>query len=167
MNIFVTSTCPFSSARALDDKRLIKMILETAQILSTNCHIAGLTDVPYKQTHANHPCTVWARQSYANINWLIDHFNALGGEYTHRFGKTHKSMQYLEYFIESSKKMAINRFFPLQGMTEFASCVADDIKTIQSSTTDKYQMYMKLKWVADKSSKRPAKWTNTNPPAWL
>jgi hypothetical protein len=143
------------------------MILETAQILSTNCHLANLTDAPYKKTHQNHPCTVWARQSYANTNWLIDHFNALSGEYTHRFNKIHKSSQYLQYFIDSSKKLALEGFYPNQGMSEFASCVADDLKTLQLSVTEKYRAYMKMKWVADQSSKRHAKWTNTNQPNWL
>ena len=66
MNIFVSSFDAREAAKALDDKRLIKMVLETAQILSTNINLAGLRQGPYKTTHQNHPAVVWCRQSHAN-----------------------------------------------------------------------------------------------------
>ena len=62
MNIFVTSNCPILSAQALDNKRVVKMVLETAQVLSTAIFInSGITyDGIYKPTHLKHSCTIWA-----------------------------------------------------------------------------------------------------------
>ena len=50
MNIFATSPCPVKSAEILDDKRVIKMILESAQILYTNMYEmspSSFTKAPY------------------------------------------------------------------------------------------------------------------------
>ena len=49
----------------------------------------------YKRAYWNHPCTIWARESSANYWWLYSHFIALGAEYTHRYGKIHKSIKEL------------------------------------------------------------------------
>jgi hypothetical protein len=46
MNIFVTSDCPKLSAQALDNKRVVKMVLETAQLLSTAIFINN-NDIKY------------------------------------------------------------------------------------------------------------------------
>ena len=61
MNIFVTSNCPKLSAQALDNKRVVKMVLETAQLLSTAIFINSTItyDNLYKPTHVKHPCTIW------------------------------------------------------------------------------------------------------------
>ena len=92
MNIFFLSTDPVAAAKMQCDKHVVKMILETAQMLSTAHHVNGSTldtDVLYKKTHVNHPSSVWARASLKNYTWLYDHFIALCDEYTHRYGKTH------------------------------------------------------------------------------
>lgn len=89
MNIFVTSLCPVESAAALDDKRVIKMILESAQMLSMWLRAQGLP-APYKDTHRTHPCTQWVLAHNANAAWLYRHFIALCHEYTTRYGKIHK-----------------------------------------------------------------------------
>lgn len=91
MNIFAVSDCPVTCAKALDNKRLVKMTLETAQLLCGAVVVCG-GQAPYKLTHKNHPAAVWARKSQGNYLWLIAHFKALGAEYTKRFGKTHKSI---------------------------------------------------------------------------
>lgn len=89
LNIFATSQCPKKSAEALDDKRVIKMALESTQLLCSALHSIG-QDAPYKKTHENHPCTIWARSSRQNAYWLFDHGIALCKEYTRRFNKEHK-----------------------------------------------------------------------------
>jgi len=103
MNIFVTSTSPVRSAQALPDRHVIKMTLESAQMASTVVRIELEDDVPavllqglYRKTHPHHPCTVWARQSRANLAWLVEHGQALGAEYHRRFGRHHKSVQVLD-----------------------------------------------------------------------
>ena len=75
MNIFVTHLDPVKCAQNLDDKRVIKMILESAQMLSTSINVSGGKG-PYKTTHVNHPCSVWVRSSNANYYWLLNHFQA-------------------------------------------------------------------------------------------
>lgn len=94
MNIFVLSYRPRDAARDHCDKHVVKMILETAQLLST-AH-RELDDVPkdsplYKSTHKNHPCAKWVRECSANYFWAYSLFDHLNREYTARYGKTHMS----------------------------------------------------------------------------
>ena len=96
MNIFYFNHSPVTSAEAQPDKMLVKMPLETAQMLCTAhreldgdeyADEVGL----YKRAYWNHPCTVWARETSGNYFWLFKHFVALSKEYTFRYGKTHAS----------------------------------------------------------------------------
>ena len=105
MNIFYFYDCPVKSAQAQPDKMLVKMPLETAQMLCTAhreldgdeyADKVGL----YKRAYWNHPCTVWAREAYANYRWLYKHFIALGEEYTYRYGKEHASVTKLKDALE-------------------------------------------------------------------
>jgi len=131
MNIFAVNACPESSARDLPDKLLVKMVLETAQILST-VHRAHDGDSFadrmgfYKKTHANHPSVVWAGECRANYEWLAQHLRALCKEYTVRYYRTHK--------VESSMLMDdLVRFLP-QGIqdrgrpTKLPACMPDEFK---------------------------------------
>lgn len=87
MNIFVVDNDPIISAKMLCNKHVVKMIVESLQILS-DCHPQEL--VQYKRTHYNHPCCIWARESIENYNWLYSHNLALCKEYTRRYNKIHK-----------------------------------------------------------------------------
>lgn len=95
MNIFLTSPCPRECAQNLDDKRVVKMALETAQLLASGCLHHGI-DVGYKATHINHPCAVWARRNSLNFGWLVEHGIWLCDEYTFRYGRNHKSLTVIE-----------------------------------------------------------------------
>jgi hypothetical protein len=91
MNIFYLSEDPNEAAKYMYNKHVVKMILESAQLLCT-AHIISdgeAADVPYKATHKNHPSAIWARESVSNYIWLYDHMIALGNEYTRRYGKKH------------------------------------------------------------------------------
>jgi len=91
MNIFYLSEDPKQAAKYMYNKHVVKMILESAQLLCT-AHIISdgeAADVPYKATHKNHPSAIWARESVSNYIWLYDHMIALGNEYTRRYGKKH------------------------------------------------------------------------------
>lgn len=68
MNIFVLDSDPEIAAKYHTDKHVIKMILESAQMMSTVVRYVGL-DAGYKSTHLNHPCTIWARTSLSNWLW--------------------------------------------------------------------------------------------------
>jgi len=99
MNIFVLDKDPRIAARMQCDKHIPKMVLETAQMLSTAVNICGVDYgyvAPYKSAHINHPCSVWARESNGNFFWLYDHGMALAKEYEERFGREHKSKAVLK-----------------------------------------------------------------------
>ena len=91
MNIFYLSTDPEKAAQMMYNKHVVKMILESAQLLCT-AHVISdgeNANVPYKVTHKNHPSAIWVRESVSNYIWLYDHMIALGKEYTRRYGKKH------------------------------------------------------------------------------
>jgi len=90
MNIFVVDEDPVIAARQLCDKHVVKMILETAQMLCTVAHEHGF-DAPYRKTHPKHPCTLWAGKTGDNWSWLLQHGLAMCAEYTRRYGRVHKS----------------------------------------------------------------------------
>ena len=75
MNIFFVHKDPVIAAQSLCDKHVVKMVLETAQILCTAIHNSSNGDIkpPYRPTHKNHPCVKWAGLSGANFDWLYRH----------------------------------------------------------------------------------------------
>lgn len=144
MNIFATSKSAIQSAEYLDDKRVVKMVLETAQLLATSINLCG-GKATYKSTHINHPCSIWARTSKSNYIWLMMHFNALLAEYSKRFSKTHKCAQYFDEFMEGSK------LIPEGSLTEHPNCtIFKDEKDVYKA----YRMYMEHKWKNDKITPR-------------
>ena len=88
VNIFFLSEDPVESANMQCDQHVVKMPLESAQML---CSAYSKTQAPYRRTHYNHPSNIWIRESNQNYQWLIMHGLALCEEYHHRFGKTHAS----------------------------------------------------------------------------
>jgi hypothetical protein len=103
MNIFYLDKCPKKAAQLQYNKHVVKMILESAQMLCTAHHCYGdkeqVENVPYKQAHLNHPSTMWTRRSKSTYMWLYDHMMALGDEYTKRYGKTHLSITKCKDFL--------------------------------------------------------------------
>ncbi len=112
MNIFFLDQDPKKAVKYMTDKHVVKMVLESAQLLSTIHRVVDgehyidsssgrklqkwrmpdeREEILYKSTHFNHPCTNWLKESVANYIWLYEHFLALSAEYTLRFGKTHAS----------------------------------------------------------------------------
>ena len=92
MNIFYLDKCPKKAARLQYNKHVVKMILESAQMLCTAHHVYGNpNDVPYKPAHLNHPSTIWVRENSLHYDWLYEHFVALQGEYYKGYNKTHLS----------------------------------------------------------------------------
>lgn len=87
MNIFVLDLSPTLAAQYQCDKHVVKMVLESTQLLS-NAYPDGMG--PYRRTHMNHPCSLWARECFENWMWLAFHADALCKEYTFRYKKLHK-----------------------------------------------------------------------------
>ena len=97
MNIFVLDENPALAAMYQCDKHVVKMILETGQILSTVHRMYGNDDeVLYKATHKHHPCTLWAGASINNYWWMLAHFEGLSSEYAYRYGKKHATYERLK-----------------------------------------------------------------------
>jgi hypothetical protein len=101
MNIFVLDKNPQNAAIMMCDKHVVKMIVETAQMLCTVARNNG-HDAPYRSTHARHPCTLWAAETRGNWDWLVQHGMALCSEYTRRYGKTHKTQAVMEWARNSN-----------------------------------------------------------------
>lgn len=169
MNIFATDNCPVQSAINLDDKRVVKMILETAQMLSfvawsllpeTDKILKDRVSGMYKArrvSFAKHPCTLWAAQSRSNTEWLLDHGLAMCLIYTKIYHKKHKSEKVLRQFAS---------FLPMmedKGLTPFANCTEDKVSGLPIIT--KYQQFMVLKWT--KRDGRPPVWRKRKPPVWF
>ena len=97
MNIFYLDKDPVKAAQVQYNKHVVKMILESAQMLCTaHHHYAELNypmvEVPYKKAHYNHPSTIWARENHYQYQWLYWHMMALGDEYKKRYNKEHLSI---------------------------------------------------------------------------
>lgn len=95
MNIFFLHPDPAEAARLHCDKHVGKMLVETAQMLSTALRLNGF-DLGYKPAYVNHPMTVWVRSGAANYGWALDLADGLAAEFTHRFGREHKTAGVLE-----------------------------------------------------------------------
>lgn len=145
MNIFVFHPDPCTSAQWLDDVRKNKMILETAQLLSTAIRLNDpWCELPvYKPTHKGHPCTKWVRKSRGNFAWLLEYWYYLG------VGKKHKSKLLSPYFIEYKESGE----FILEDQIPFANCAAN--ASVGVSFKDEpdvhkaYRMYINERWKRD------------------
>ena len=165
MNIFVTNNCPIKSAQILDDKRLIKMVLESAQILSTAIFLNSNIkyNCLYKPTHVRHPCVLWASRNRSNWQWLYEHFIALCDEYTLRYGKIHKSKG-LSFDLLRYAEIHINN----ATIEVFPNCTRMINIGVNFSNIDDvcqaYRNYLCLKWKHDIIK---PKWTKRDIHVWF
>lgn len=147
MQIFASSSCPVQAAKNLDDKRVIKMVLESAQILSTAVNERG-GSAPYRSTHKNHPCVIWTGQTRQNYLWLFYHFVALCQEYTERYGKLHRSAQLQQALLDGSV------FIPNGPLTEWPNCARSKQLGVDYTEMDNiheaYRAYLNKRWELDK-----------------
>lgn len=155
MNIFVLDRDPQKAAQMLCDKHVVKMLLETAQILCTVLH--GRENhgalVPYKPTHKNHPCVIWAEKP-EHTYWLLLHGLSICAEYTFRYGKIHKS------------EAVINSIAPYIEVTYdtpdfFALAMPDKYKSIDRDPVASYRAY----YIGEKSG--IATWKKRDKPEWF
>jgi hypothetical protein len=160
VNIFVTDPDPVLSAQALDDLRLNKMILESAQMLSDaiHDHAKDLAPLVYKRSrNFNHPCTIWVRESRENYFWLLTHCIALIFEKLYRTWKPHRSITLIDTFREALFLM------PAKPGTEFVNCSFH--REIESVYTA-YRQTLLEKWITSRV-KESFSWTRRAPPDWL
>jgi len=175
MNIFVTDKCPVLSAVALPDKHVVKMPLETCQMVSVVFSkwyydwgtISKKDGTPYsteKGAFRNHPCTQWAAKSHENLAWLIRHGYALCNEYRHRYDKVHSCFDSLleaeSIFLDNSGKW----LDIYKNVVEFTRAMPDEYKFDNSiDTFTAYKMYIASKsWVASNYLRMPQR-----KPEWI
>lgn len=151
MNIFALHSEPIQAAVWHCDKHVVKMALESAQMLCTNLNLLGL-ETPYKSCHRNHPCTIWARQTRSNFVWLCDLGLALCMEYTYRYGKTHACEKVIEYCYD------LKNHIPEGDLTPFAQAMPDVYKC-----SDSVQAYRSF-YIGEKSDF--AVWSMRDQPYW-
>lgn len=178
MNIFAVDNDPYIAAQCLVDKHIIKMILETAQLLSTAHRILDgveyvgqsksgrkakrwrLPDdrenILYSATHINHPSAVWCRQSNNNYNWLYCHFVGLLNEYTHRYSKTHKCRDMASGIFGL---VVPPKNIPVGNLTPVTPAMPDEYKV--EDHVQSYRNYYK------QGKSHLHKYTNRQSPDWL
>ena len=176
MNIFILDENIDKCAQYHCDKHIIKMILESAQLLCTahwiNKYVGHIPrkleskeweevrkhkgneprDFPYLPTMHNHPCSIWVRESKDNYEWLWQLADALNEEYGYRYGgKSHKSMHEV---IAHLPELDIPRL----GLTPFALAMPDSCKT--DNAIESYRDF----YHKDKATF--ASWTRRGEPHW-
>ena len=109
MNIFYLDNDPSVCARYHNDKHVVKMIVETAQLLCGAHWVTG-GEAPYKLTHKNHPCAVWVREDLNNYMWLCSLGINLCWEYSHRYGKHHKTEEVIDWCCQNVPNIPNNKF---------------------------------------------------------
>jgi len=146
MNIFILDNDIDKCAEYHVDKHIVKMPLEAAQMLCTNHWIDKylgyvpqkltreewaivkeakknpVRDFPYLPTMYNHPCTIWARESQQNYEWLYCYALALNDEYRYRYGKEHKSVSEVILQLPDIS-------LPSTGLTVFAQAMPEELKS--------------------------------------
>ena len=181
MNIFILSSDPVEAAQLQCNKHVVKMIVESAQMLSTAHRMLDgnqlsapsksgkrmvkawtLPDareaVLYKAVHTNHPCTVWTMKSNNNYTWHYAHFIALCDEYTFRYGKIHSTDTLLREILKSPPKN-----IPVDYKTQFPLAMESNPECkFPNDPVKSYRMFYQTKQDRFKMA-----WTNREVPEWF
>jgi hypothetical protein len=172
MNIFALSPVPEIAAKWHCDSHVIKMIVESAQMLSTAHRMLDgnmdrrlsksgkmrlryweldddREDVLYKAVHTGHPCTVWTMESHSNYKWHYQLFKYLCKEYTLRYGKVHatetKLLDLLKDPPQNIKKSYMTPFALAMGASPECMDYNDPIGSYQKFYQTKQDRF-KMKW---------------------
>lgn len=152
MNIFYVDRNPGEAAKALGDRHVLKMILETAQLLDT----AQSTSVVRRPANVfNHPCAKWVRQNKVHYMWLYQHFVSLVDEYSFRFGKVHA----YEKFIAPLKEVSL----PIVKWSD-PPCVMPFLYHHKAPSKDPVMAY---RHYYNEAKRLEHRYTKRNPPTWL
>jgi hypothetical protein len=191
MNIFVLDENPVTAAKYMDDVRLPKMCVESAQMMAASLRRHGATDeqmpltkpkwitaldntdtmwfvpTPYKGGYKHHPCTVWAGDSRANFQWLARHAQALLTEYSNRFDKVHACSAPIHIMS------CIDYIIPEGGLTQFALAMPDEYRPEPIDDEIVYHAYPKFAVQAYRSyykskqySKGGVRYVRADVPTW-
>ena len=133
MNIFYLDENPVIASQYHLDKHIVKMPLETAQILCT-IHWTKGKEAPYKPTHLKHPCTLWVGESIKNYDWVCELGIALCKEYTYRYGKVHKCEEIINWCIINKPDLSN------QDTKGYALAMPDEYK-VEGNVVQSYRNY--------------------------
>jgi len=156
MNIFYLDQNPSLAAKYHCDRHVVKMVLESAQLLCSAHHMLDGADVDpnlYKLSHKNHPSAKWCRESLEHYEWLYWLFRYLCNEFSFRYGKIHLSERKLLAILTFPPKNIKRAGFvqPPQAMPE---------QYTHSDSIIAYRNY----YIGEKHSF--AKWTKRDIPYW-
>jgi hypothetical protein len=160
MNIFFLSLKPEDAAQQACDKHVIKMILESTQLLYTAQGLTLINNLeenpyePYKPTHKNHPCTLWLNESLDNFYWLCDLGIAICKEYTFRYSKVHKCEGIINWCRDNAPSILSI------GLTKQALAMPEPCK-IPSDIVLSYRNY----YIKEKAHLHS--WKNRTKPYWI
>ena len=158
MNIFFLDKTPEFSAQYLCDKHIPKMLLESAQMLSTAVHsyTMGISTYIYKEAYPNHPMTKWVGFNCSNFKWALDNALWINNEYEYRFKKKHKSFRIIQNILNNNYIEDTTK----GDFTEPPQCMPDEYKDNDYVTA--YRNYYKgekeyfAKW--EKGRQQPEWW---------
>ena len=165
MNIFYLHRDPAIAAQMHCDKHCIKMILESAQLLSTAHRILDgdakgvlpdeRNDVLYKATHRNHPSAVWVRRELDHYRWVHDLLYYLIAEFRYRYGKPHATERLQPLLLNAPHNIPMDGGFIMEDPPQ---CMPDDCKG--PDTVEAYRKYYA------KHKYSIAQWKRRDPPEW-
>lgn len=155
MNIFYIHSDPEYAAIQLCDQHILKMQIESAQMLAT-AHWETGSSAPYKRAHVNHPSTKWVRESILHYRWLVRHGLAICREFTRRYGNDHKTRQVLEWLFVNEPNV------PNNGFTPPPQCMPEEYK--HEDTITAYKTF----YAKDKVNVKRLSWKKlNNQPDWV
>jgi len=178
VNIFVLDESPQVAAQNMCDKHVVKMIVESAQMLSTAHRVLDgeqytelsvnnrrikrwkspyklMEEMLYKASFVGHPCTQWVMENDKNYYWLTEHAYALCKEYTRRYSKVHKTEDMIS-LIRYRKPVNI----PIaDSITSFAQAMPEEYKN--PNAVEAYRAY----YLGEKRD--IAQWKNSETPSWF
>lgn len=179
---------PSEAARYHCNKHVVKMILESAQMLCAAHWIHLLKQEgkevsdfkrirdaqawawentprtlqpPWKMSHLRHPCTLWTAENISNYNWQLSLCESLLKEYTSRYKKRHKTEREVKWLRKNEPVDIANL-----DLTSFPVCMKDDFKVYDEDgiidVVGSYRSY----YIKDKV--RFAKWEpHSSTPEWF
>ena len=152
MNIFVLDRDIRRCAQAHCDRHVVKMILESVQIMCTALNGKGF-ETPYRSTHRHHPCVAWAAESHDNFLWLARLVDELNREYRYRYqrDRDHASIRALDAIRHCR--------FESSGLTEFAQAMPEEFR-VPGDAVAAYRSF----YQAEKHGF--ATWTRRRAPEW-
>jgi len=138
MNIFALSPDPTIAACLHYDVHVRKMIVESAQMLSTcqRLKYGYCGDDIYKSTHVHHPCTKWVMESFMNYDWLLCLSLRLCAIFYEQTGRQHKTETVLRRL---SELVNVDEHSML---TEFSTVIPQEFRIFDESCKNYQHFYV-------------------------